>query len=190
MKQTTRGRISVDIGRLRVALFEQARAQGVSPSHLVRDILVRTIGVRADETTPCDAKQPSGGMPRVRLSLRLNSIAAHALQRSARRAGKGVGDLVVDLLEGMPMPVSSVERQAQLRALVASNSELATLTRDLRHLTALLGQGSVAAAQRYRDLLDGVADAVRVHVDLSSAVLAELRPSKQSAKTPRSRSVP
>ena len=190
MKQRARGRISVDIGRLRVALFEQARALGVSPSHLVRNILVKTIVGSADKTSACDAKQPSDGMPRVRLSLRLNPIAAHTLQWTARRAGKSVGNLVADLLEGMPTPVSSLERQAQLRALVASNSELATLTRDLRHLTALLGQGSVAAAQRYRDLLDGVAEAVRGHVDLSSAVLAELRPAKQQTKTPRSRAVP
>jgi len=189
MKQTARGRISVDIGRLRVGLFEQARAQGVSPSHLIRDILAGAIKGSAHNTISSAGMPPSGVGPSMRLSLRLNPVDAHTLQRTARRTGKSVGDLVADLLSGMPTMTSSVERQAQLRALVASNSELATLTRDLRQLSALLGQGDVAAAQRYRELLDTVADAVRRHVDLSSAILAEVGPARRHAKLRKPRVV-
>ena len=187
MKQTTRGRISVDIGRLRFALFEQARAQGVSPSYLVRDIVAREITGSAHGPVDGVATSSLDGLQRVRVSLRLSPVDALTLQRTARRAGKSLGDLVVDLFDGMPAPVSSVERQAQLRALVVSNSELATLSRDLRQLSALLGQGSVAAAQRYRDLLDAVASDVRRHVDISSVVLRGLAPVRRQAKAAKSR---
>lgn len=190
MKQTARGRISVDIGRLRVALFEQARAEGVSPSHLVRDIVAREITGSADVSVDGGTKPPSDGLQRVRVSLRISAVDALRLQRTARRAGKSLGDLVMDLFDGTPAPVSSVERQAQLRALVASNSELATLTRDLRLLSALLGQGSVVAAQRYRDLLDTVASDVRRHVDISSVVLKELAPERRQAKSAKTRRAP
>jgi hypothetical protein len=40
----------------------------------------------------------------------------------------------------------------------------------------LLRQGSVRAAQEYRDMLDTVADDVREHLTLASSVLADLRP--------------
>jgi len=190
MKQTARGRISVDIGRLRVALFERARAEGVSPSHLVRDIVAREITRSAGVSVDGGTKPPSDGLQKVRVSLRLSTVDALRLQRAARHAGKSLGDLVMNLFDGAPALVSSVERQAQLRALVVSNSELATLSRDLRQLSALLGQGSVAAAQRYRDLLDAVASDVRRHVDISSVVLRELSSQRRDAKWAKSRRAP
>jgi hypothetical protein len=98
--------------------------------------------------------------------------------------------LVAELFDGMPMPVGAVERQAHLRALVESNSEMASLGRDLRQLSALLGQGSVAAAQRYRDLLDAVASDVRRHVDISSVVLRGLASVRRQAKAAKSRKAP
>jgi hypothetical protein len=49
-----------------------------------------------------------------------------------------------------------VERHAptQLQQLVSSCSVLAVLARDLRHLTQLLWQGEIQAAQEYRARLE------------------------------------
>jgi len=190
MKQTARGRISVDIGRLRVALFERARAEGVSPSHLVRDIVARELTGSADTSVDGVSKSLPDGLQRVRISLRLSPVDALRLQRTAHRTGKSLGDLVAELFDGMPAPVSAVERQAHLRALVVSNSEMASLSRDLRQLSALLGQGSVAAAHRYRDLLDAVASDVRRHVDISSVVLRGLAPVRRLTKAAKLRKAP
>jgi hypothetical protein len=179
MEQTTRGRISVDIGRLRAALFERARSKGVSPSHLIRDIVAKELAGGGEISLDGANRPPPDAVRRVRRSLRLSLVDALRLQRAARHAGKSLGDMVMDLLDGAPAAASGEERQAQLRALVASNSELATLSRDLRHLSTLLRRGSVAAAQRYRDLLDTVASDARRHVDISSAALAEVVPARR-----------
>ena len=60
-----------------------------------------------------------------------------------------------------------------------------TLSRNLHRLTSLLRQGSVRAAQEYREMLDTVADDVREHLTLASAALADLRPRHSSAPAVR-----
>ena len=71
MTRLARGRISVDLGALRVALFERARAQGVRPSDIVRASLAGALG--SESRTP----RPPGsavalGSDRVRLALRMD----------------------------------------------------------------------------------------------------------------------
>jgi len=53
---------------------------------------------------------------------------------------------------------------------------LSTLNRNVHHLVALLGQGSVQAAREYRVMLDALTDDVRSHLQLVSAALADLHP--------------
>ena len=72
-------------------------------------------------------------------------------------------------------------RADHLAALVASSAELSTLSRDIHHLTSLLRQGNVRAAQEYRERLDTLAGDVRSHLSLASGVLADLQPRSQRA---------
>jgi hypothetical protein len=58
--------------------------------------------------------------------------------------------------------------------LVSSCSVLAVLARDLRHLTQLLWQGEIQAAQEYRGRLDEVAGTVQSHLRLAAEVLGDL----------------
>jgi len=67
-------------------------------------------------------------------------------------------------------------------ALVASNAEMATLARNVGHLTNLLRQGSSRAALEYRDMLDGVSHEVLKHIQQVSAVLADFRPGRASTR--------
>ena len=53
------------------------------------------------------------------------------------------------------------------------------------HLTSLLRQGNVRAAQEYRVRLDMLAGDVRNHLSLASRVLADLRPRSQRADAPK-----
>ena len=63
-----------------------------------------------------------------------------------------------------------------LTALVASNSTLATLGRNLGRSTSLLRQSSVHEAREYREVLDEIAHVVRNHLALAATVLADLQP--------------
>ena len=177
MARTSRDRISVDLRGLRAALFEQARARGVSPSDLVRAVLATAL----DHADPSITERSAPGTAescgdRVRLSLRMSHRDALATIRAARVAGLSPGAYVAGLIADIPVLTSGAARADHLASLIASSAELSTLSRNLHRLTSLLRQGSVSAAREYRDLLDTVADDVREHLTLASAVLADLRP--------------
>ena len=177
MARTSQDRISVDLRGLRAALFEQARTRGVSPSDLVRAVLATAL----DQTDPSITERSAPGTvesseDRVRLSLRMSRRDALATITAARAAGLSPGAYVAGLIAGVPILTGGAARTDHLASLIASSAELSTLCRNLHRLTSLLRQGSVRAAQEYRDMLDTVADDVRGHLTLAAAVLADLRP--------------
>lgn len=192
----SRDRISVDLRGLRAALFEQARARGVSPSDFVRGAVAERLK-QADAVSVGDP-EPDAVAPkqrdkqgtenqtsRVRLSLRLSRSDALALTAQARAAGLTPGAYVAGLVAGVPVLMGGASRTVHLAALVASSAELATLSRNLHRLTGLLRQGSIRAAQEYREMLDGVVQDVQEHLTLASTTLAGLRPNRAPTPSPR-----
>jgi hypothetical protein len=186
MTPSSRDRISVDLRGLKASLFEQARARGVSPSGLVRDALIDALG----RTEPPSPDHGAAGTPapmadRVRLSLRMSREEASVTLAAARQAGLSPGAFVAGLVAGVPALLGGGSRDAHIAALIASSAELSTLSRDIHHLTSLLRQGNVRAAQEYRERLDTLAGDVRNHLSLASRVLADLRPRSQRADAPK-----
>ena len=184
MTPSSRDRISVDLRGLKAALFEQARARGVSPSGLVRDALIKMLGKTERpslERVTAGARLPKED--RVRLSLRMSRDEARAALAAARRSGLAPGAYVADLVAGVPALVDGASRSEHISALIASSAELSTLSRDIHQLTSLLRQGNVRAAQEYRVRLDKLAGDVRRHLSLASGVLADLRPRSHRADT-------
>ena len=182
MTPSSRGRISVDLRGLKASLFEQAHARGVSPSGLVRDALIDALG----RTEPPSLDHVAAGAPlpmedRVRLSLRMSREEASATLAAAREAGLAPGAFVAGLVAGVPALLGGAGRDAHIAALIASGAEISTLSRDIHHLTLLLRQGNVRAAQEYRERLDTLSGDVRSHLSLASGVLADLRPRRQRA---------
>ena len=186
MTPSSRDRISVDLRGLKAALFERARGRGVSPSDLVRAVLADALDLAE---SPIGEQSANGTVvlaeDRVRLSLRMTRRDALATMTAARAAGLSLGAYVAGLVAGVPVLTSGGARSDHLAALIASSAELSTLSRNLHHLTRLLRQGSVRAAQEYREMLDAVAGDVRDHLTLASATLADLRPRHSRAPAVR-----
>jgi hypothetical protein len=177
MTPSSRDRISVDLRGLRTALFDRARGQGVSPSELVRDALEKALGQAQKQPLGHSANVlPSSNQARARLSLRMTRTEAVAILSAARQAGMAPGAYVAGLVAGVPVLNGGACRADHISELTASSAELSTLIRNIHHLTSLLRQGQVRPAQEYRAMLDTLADDVRVHLNLASDVLAELRP--------------
>ena len=177
MAPSSRDRISVDLRGLRAALLDQARARGVTPSDLVRGVLAEALGaVDFDQRVLGSLTPRSAPSGRVRISLRLTAEQARAITLAARAAELSTGDFVAGLVAGVPVLFAGTNRTDHLAALIASSAELSTLSRDIHHLTSLLRQGNVRAAQEYRERLDTRAGDVRTHLSLASRVLADLRP--------------
>ena len=184
MTPSSRDRISVDLRGLKAPLFERACARGVSPSGLVRDALIEALG--QTEPSGLDRVAESAPLPtadRVRLSLRMSREEARATLAAARQAGLAPGAYVAGLVAGVPALSGGANRAEHIAALVASSAELSTLSRDIHHLTSLLRQGNVRAAQEYRERLDTLAGDVRSHLSLASGVLSDLRPRSHRADT-------
>lgn len=173
MNPPARDFVTVDLCGLKAALASCARTRRVSISALVRGAVARELDLLED-VGGCATSAVSGRVP-IKLSIRLTSAEAERLDAHARRAGLSRGALVAQLLDGPPA-ASSWSAPDCLAALTESCTELATLSRDLRHLTKLLAQGEVRAALEYRRRLDTLGDDVRAHLTLASGLLAEMRP--------------
>jgi hypothetical protein len=182
MAPSVRDRISVDLRGLKAALFTQARARGVSPSGLVRDVLVEALG----QSDPIGQEQIAKSTPfppadRLRLSLRMSRTEARATLAAARNAGVTPSAFVAGLVAGVPAFQAGANHADHIAALVASSAELSTLSRNIHRLSVLLGQGSVEPALAYRAMLGTLAGDVRGHLLLASRVLSHLRPSPRLA---------
>ncbi|MFM2058243.1 MAG: hypothetical protein RLY71_2628 [Pseudomonadota bacterium] len=185
MVSTKRDRISVDLRGLKAALVERASRSRCSPSDVVRTALARELGLDdpGAHTAQAHVARPDDA-DRVRVSLRLARHDAAALALAASNAGLPLGTFVVNLVAGVPLVGQGGKRADHLAALVASSAELSTLSRNVHHLTSLLRQGSVRAAQEYADMLDHIEVDVRRHLLLASNVLADMRPLRAAALSP------
>jgi hypothetical protein len=181
MATSSRDRISVDLQGLKTALVSRADAMGVSPSDVVRILLVDALAVqpvnRRADVQRGSRRSISGDQ---RVSLRMDRAHVLALNEAAHRSGLRQGAYVAGLLDGVAALAGQGDRPGALAALTASNAELADLSRDLRHLTRLLARGEGQAARVYRARLDVVASEVRAHLRLASQALAALQPQRQS----------
>ena len=176
MAPSSRDRISVDLRGLKAALIERSRAQGQTPSDFVRALLAAALRAEADAVRK--APEPGRSGPRVRLSMRMSRDEARLVIERARASGMAIGAYVAGRCAGIPAFAGGARPADQVATLVRSSAELATLARDLRHLTLLLRQGEVRAAQEYRRLFDTLGDDVRAHLRLASRALADLRPAR------------
>lgn len=183
MEPSSRDRLSVDLHGLKAALLDRAQALGVTPSSLVRSTLTEALG----QSLP--AEQGSGLRPhrtghqdRVRLCLRMRREQAQATLEASRRAGMTTGEYVGELVLGVPVLSAGGSRVEHIAALIASSAELATLSRNIHRLTALLRQANVEPARPYREMLDTLAADVRRHLELAAAALVDLQPKGRSAE--------
>ncbi len=174
--------VTVDMRGLKPALVGCAQAERVSVSAVVRRAVQRELGL-ADAPAEREASTPpvTVAASTVKLSIRLTSVEAEQLAVGARRAGLSRGAFLAGLLAGVPsLSGAAGSRPDGIAALTASSAELSTLTRNIHHLSALLRQGEVRAAQEYRRMLDTLGDEVRAHLGLAGSVLADLRPARAS----------
>ena len=184
MTPSSRDRISVDLCGLRAALFEQARARGVSPSAFVRHTLAQSLGTgRALGTEAPRANEARPTSDRRRLSLRLSREEIDAVLSGASAAGLPVGSYIAGIAAGIPLLTLGGNRNDHLAALTASSAELATLSRNLHHLTGLLRQGNVRPALAYAEMLKTLDSDIRAHLALASRTLADMRPVGQRASS-------
>ena len=182
MAPSSRDRISVDLHGLKAALFERARALGVSPSVWVRNALADALGQPDDRVAQLAAPHPrSHTAGRMRITLRMTREQAAAIISAAREAGMNPGGFVAGLVAGVPVVANAGHRAEHIATLIASCAELSTFSRNLNHLTLLLRQGAYRPAEEDRPRLNTLGTDVRAHLDVATRALADLRPRRGAA---------
>ncbi len=178
MNTTAHDFVTVDMRGLKAALVARAQAERVSVSVLVRGAVARDLGLRV-EFEPDREDMPARGVSSassVKLSIRMTAEEAHQLAAGARAAGLSRGAYLTGLIANVPVLSAGGGRTEHIAALVASSAELATLSRNIHRLTALLRQANVEPARPYREMLDTLAGDVRRHLELAARALSDLQP--------------
>jgi hypothetical protein len=164
--------LTVDLCGLRQALDERSASTGEPAAAIVRDALATALRI-TERVRPFMAAHNGHGAARVRVSLRLTQQEAAELSASAAAAGLSLGRYAVALMRNSRQPESSVVREGRVAALIRSNAEMSTLSRNVARLTALLSQGSVGAAREYYRLLETLSGEIRSHLVLASGLLKD-----------------
>lgn len=188
MEPSSRDRISVDLHGLKAPLMERAQAVGLSPSHLVRQVLADALGRSAlQNAEACRTPVQTDPAARTRLCLRMRSEDAAATLQAAKRAGMATGDYVAALVAGVPVVLDGRGHAQTLQALTASTDELAHFGHRLYQLNALLRRGDVEPIRPYIGVLEALSRDVRRHLDHVSCALADLQPRRPSVSPPARR---
>jgi hypothetical protein len=184
MNTTTHDFVTVDMRGLKAALVARAQADRVSVSVLVRGAVARDLGLSAvGEASSIDSPATSAaGAASVKLSIRMTAEEARRLAAGARAAGLSRGAYLAGLIANVPVLSAGGGRTEHIATLMASSAELATLSRNIHRLTALLRQANVEPARPYREMLDTLAGDVRSHLELAARALADLQPQGRGAR--------
>lgn len=171
----------MDLQGLRAALLACGHARGLTAGEVVRQALASYLALPTTTKLEVPSALPPPGVSpspqgRTRISLRLAPADAAALQQRARESGLSLGTWIVQRMRTGRHPASAEAIASARATLTASNAELAVLSRNLAHLTALLRQGEVRAAQQYREVLDATHADIRRHLREASRLAAQLRP--------------
>lgn len=176
--------VTVDMRGLKAALVARAQAERVSVSVIVRGAVARDLGLSAEckprhEDKAMDA---ASGAASVKLSIRMTAEEVRQLDAGSRSAGLSRGAYLAGLVANVPVLASGGGRAGHIQALMASSAEIATLSRNIHRLTALLRQANVEPARPYRLMLDTVAADVRQHLELAAHTLADLQPQSRGSR--------
>lgn len=188
MEPSSRDRISVDLHGLKAPLMERAQAVGLSPSHMVRQVLADALGRPAlQNVEACRTPVQTDPATRTRLCLRMRSEDAAATLQAAQHAGMATGDYVAALVAGVPAVLDGRGHAQTLQALTASTDEMAHFGHRLYQLNALLRRGDVEPIRPYIGVLEALSRDVRRHLDHVSCALADLQPRRPSVSPPARR---
>ncbi len=178
--------VTVEMRGLKGPLLARARAERRAVSALVRDAVAARLDQGGAALAHSSADEVRFDEYTVRLIVRLFAGEARQFTDGAQRAGLSRGAYLVQLMQADAGSSTAGQRMAQIAAVVASNGHVSTLSRNIRHLATLLGQGSVRAAQEYRAMLDGLEGDVRRHLAFVAQLASTLPRPRQSGRLPDS----
>jgi hypothetical protein len=195
------GRMSVDLGPLKVNLYQAAHRAGVSPSVLVRKAIAALLDSTASESgVEVSGPGPVAAVERGKPEDKVLEVRVRLVQEDARRASgcaraeglsrsEYLAMLVGEAMRGVARRAATSANRGGLgsrgpagdlagmrEALVGSTSQIAALGRNVNQIARSLNGNPGAVSKQNLETITAVAASVDRHVDLAGAVLLALRP--------------
>ena len=193
--------MSVDLGSLKVGLYQAAHRAGVSPSVLVRKAIAALLNSTASESG-VEGSRPGlvAAVDRGKLEDKVLEVRVKLHQEDARRASGCARAEGLSRSEYLAVLVGEAMRRVARRAgasanragpgspgpagdlagmreaLVGSTSQIAALGRNVNRIARFLNANPGVVSKQNLETLTAVAASVDRHVDLAGAVLLALRP--------------
>ncbi len=172
-----RDRVTVDLRGLRTCLETRALEQHATTAALVRRAVARMLDDGSTSSAELERIKPEAGKV-AKLTLRMSSVHALLLARRARAADVSQGHYVCTLLDGAPAPLRAADHSASVAALRASTDKVAAMSVDLNAFMRLLKLGPSTQLESYRAGLMSLADDMKAHLAIASALIADLAPQR------------
>jgi hypothetical protein len=181
MNTVSRDFVTVDMQGLKAPLAAVARRERKGMSELVRVAVSHHWALEPATRRPVEPRGAdcSAAAPTVKVAIRMTRGELEALDVRSAQSGLSRGVLVAGLLSDVPALKGRATHREHLAALIASNAELATLTRDIARLCTLLEQQDWQGAREYVARLGTLLGDVRSHLAHASAALRSMRPRVQ-----------
>ncbi len=195
------GRMSVDLGPLKVGLYQAAHRAGLSPSVLARKAIAAlldstTSESRGEISRPGPVAAGERGEPEAKVlevRVKLHHEDARRASECARAEGLSRSEYLAMLVGeamggvarragasanrgGLWSPGPARDLAGMREALVGSTSQIAALGRNVNQIARSLNGNPAVVSKQTLETLAAVAGRVDRHVDLAGAVLLALRP--------------
>ena len=193
--------MSVDLGPLKVGLYQAAHRAGVSPSMFARKAIAALLGSITSESG-AEVSQPGlvAAVERGKLEDKVLEVRMKLHQEDARRASdcaraeglsrsEYLAMLVGEAMRGVARRAGTPANRGGLgsrgpagdlagmrEALVGSTSQIAALGRNVNQIARALNGNPAVVSKQNLETLAAIAGRVDRHVDLVGAVLLALRP--------------
>lgn len=174
-----RDQVNVNLCGLGPSLRAYAERKQMSVACAVRMAVADLLdsGERQVDSEPAPEVQACG--PKMRVLLRLPEASAGMLLSRARKAGVSRSRYVILLMEGKTPSPLPADHDRLIASLMASTVQLAAQSVDLNAFMRLLGRVPASELEPYRAGLRSLIPAVRSHLEMAAALLAELEKTKR-----------
>jgi hypothetical protein len=167
--------LAVDLRGLGPALRSNARARGLTLSELTRQAVAAALETTClSEPANASSKGDTDSERSAKLTVRLRPGVATRLSATARASGLSQSAYLATLIDGTPAPPLAVATEPG-----ASTAQLAAVSADMNELIRTLARAGASSSPLIDDRLRPLLADVRRHLDLSSRLVSELRPSRQ-----------
>jgi len=174
---TIRDRVTIDLRGLRPAVGALAASRRMTVAALARAALVAVLDRCSVDPTASDEGSVVTSDRRVKFTVRLHEGDVERVIQQARALGMSYWTYLSYVIDGAPPPVI-VDGRETIAALASSTDQPTVLAAGLEDLLRSIRCGAIFSGHECLAAVQELGRHVRPHLELASALMAELMPAR------------